>query len=111
MIEVYFDGVLLDNSNYLGFDVSFQPFDKEFYLGSTGSIKASLTIPKGALPTSLNEVVIKINDDNWCYCVIDSIEENDNEEYVISLTDKLIDTEVMIQYESLSKIKNFWRIK
>lgn len=94
MIEIYFDGKLLDNQNYLGFDVSFQPFDKEFYLGSTGSINASLTIPKEALPDSLNKVLIKINDENWYSCVVDSIEETDNEEYKITLMDALTHTEV-----------------
>ena len=94
MIEIYFDGILLDNSNYMGFDVSFQPFDKEFYLGSTGSITASLTIPKGALPASLNKVQIKINNQNWYSCVVDAIEENDNEEYVLTLMDSLTHTEI-----------------
>lgn len=94
MIEIYFDGQLLDNSNYLAFNVNFQPFEKEFYLGSTGSITASLTIPKGALPQSLSEVIIKLDGEDWYHCVVDAIEENDNEEYVISLTDKLVETEV-----------------
>jgi hypothetical protein len=94
MIEIYFDGKLLDNSNYLAFDVNFKPFDKEFYLGSTGSINASLTIPKGALPDSLNKVQIKMNNENWYTCVVDSIEENDNEEYKINLMDVLVHTEV-----------------
>ena len=94
MIEIYFDGVLLDNSNYMGFNVNFQPFEKEFYLGSTGSINASLTIPKGALPASLTNVVIKLDGEDWYHCVVDAIEENDNEEYVLTLTDKLIETEV-----------------
>lgn len=94
MIEIYFNGQLLDNSNYMSFNVNFQPFEKEFYLGSTGSITASLTIPKGALPQSLTNVVIKLDGENWYHCVVDAIEENDNEEYVLSLTDKLIETEV-----------------
>ena len=94
MIEIYFDGKLLDNSNYMGFNINFQPFEKEFYLGSTGSINASLTIPKGALPASLTNVVVKLDGENWYHLVVDSIEENDNEEYTISLTDKLIETEV-----------------
>lgn len=94
MIEIYFDGELLDNQYYLAFDVNFKPFDKEFYLGSTGSINASLTIPKGALPDSLNKVQIKIDNENWYTCVVDSIEENDNEEYKINLMDALVHTEV-----------------
>lgn len=100
MIEIYFDGKLLDNSNYIAFDVNFKPFDKEFYLGSTGSINASLTIPKGALPDSLNKVQIKINNENWYTCVVDSIEENDNEEYKINLMDALVHTEVNYDFSN-----------
>jgi hypothetical protein len=102
MIEIYFDGELLDNSNYMGFNINFQPFEKEFYLGSTGSINASLTIPKEALPASPTNVVIKINGENWYHCVVDSIEENDNEEYILTLLEIITNTEV--EYDFSDKV-------
>ena len=102
MIEIYFDGQLLDNSNYLAFNVSYQPFEKEFYLGSTGSITASLTIPKGALPQSLTNVVIKLDGEDWYHCVVDAIEENDNEEYVLTLLELITNTEV--EYDFSDKV-------
>lgn len=102
MIEIYFDGQLLDNSNYLAFNVSYQPFEKEFYLGSTGSITASLTIPKGALPQSLTNVVIKLDGEDWYHCVVDAIEENDNEEYVLTLLELITSTEV--EYDFSDKV-------
>lgn len=102
MIEIYFDGQLLDNSNYLAFNVNYQPFEKEFYLGSTGSITASLTIPKGALPQSLTNVVIKLDGEDWYHCVVDAIEENDNEEYVLTLLELITSTEV--EYDFADKV-------
>lgn len=102
MIEIYFDGKLLDNSNYMAFNVNFQPFEKEFYLGSTGSITASLTIPKGALPQSLTNVVIKLDGENWYHCVVDAIEENDNEEYILTLLESITNTEV--EYDFADKV-------
>lgn len=102
MIEIYFDGQLLDNSNYLAFNVNYQPFEKEFYLGSTGSITASLTIPKGALPQSLTNVIIKLDGEDWYHCVVDAIEENDNEEYVLTLLELITSTEV--EYDFADKV-------
>lgn len=94
MIKIYFDGTLVDNQYYMGFNHSYETFDKEFYLGSTGSLSATLTIPKVALPQIPINVTVAIDNDLWMSLVIDSIEENDNEEYVITLTDRLVDTEV-----------------
>lgn len=100
MIKIYFDGVLLDNQYYMGFNYSYEMFEKEFYLGSTGSLAATLTIPKVALPQIPTIVSIAFDNDLWMSLVIDSIEENDNEEYKLTLTDKLVDTEVEYDFSN-----------
>lgn len=100
MIKIYFDGVLLDNRYYMGFNYSYEMFEKEFYLGSTGSLAATLTIPKVALPQIPTIVSIAFDNDLWMSLVIDSIEETDNEEYKLTLTDKLVDTEVEYDFSN-----------
>lgn len=37
MIEIYFDGVLIDSDYYANITNDFKLFDEEFYLGSTAS--------------------------------------------------------------------------
>lgn len=89
MIEIYFDGVKLNEDNYMSFDYSKTPFDDSFYLGATPSVEASLVIPKDALPQSLNEVVVKIDGNNYLVLYVEEISVKDDEELTLTLVDKM----------------------
>lgn len=94
MIQIYLDGNLLDDDNYIGFSYERSIFQDNFYLGSTSSKQASLVIPKDALPSNLQNVLVKINGNNYLNLVVDNIDINDNNEAQITLTDKLVNLNV-----------------
>ena len=104
MIEVYFDGVLLDPENYMGFSYTRNMFQDSFYLGSTSSVQASLVIPKGALPSLLNNVLIKINNSNYLNLIVDNIEITDDEEVNLTLVDRFVNLNVSYDISSLVPI-------
>lgn len=96
MIKIYFDNNLLNDDNYISFNIEYKMFDDKFYLGSTSSVIASLKIPSDALPASLEEVIIKDYDENTeiettlFTLYVDEIIINDDNEAEINLIDKMV---------------------
>ena len=90
MIKIYLDNTLLDEDNYISFTVNKKMFDNTFYLGSTPSVEASLTIPSDALPSSITEVEVREDTEVLFNFVVDEITINDDAEAEIKLVDKMI---------------------
>ena len=90
MIKIYLDNTLLDEDNYISFTVNNKMFDNTFYLGSTPSVEASLTIPSDALPSSITEVEVREDTEVLFNFVVDEITINDDAEAEIKLVDKMI---------------------
>ena len=78
MLEIYFDGVLLDPINYMELTQKWVMFDKEFKLGMTPSREFRLTIPKSVFNPNTKEVKIRYNNQEYAYLIIDkyNVEEN-----------------------------------
>lgn len=78
MLEIYFDGVLLDPINYMELTQKWVMFDKEFKLGMTPSREFRLTIPKSVFNPNTQEVKIRYNNQDYAYLIIDkyNVEEN-----------------------------------
>lgn len=78
MLEIYFDGVLLDPINYMELTQKWVMFDKEFKLGMTPNREFRLTIPKSVFNPNTQEVKIRYNNQDYAYLIIDKydIEEN-----------------------------------
>lgn len=72
LLEIYFDGVLLDPINYMELTQKWVMFDKEFKLGMTPSREFNLTIPKSAFNINTQEVKIKYLGNDYAYLYVDS---------------------------------------
>ena len=73
MLEIYFDGVLLDPINYMDLTQQWVMFDKEFKLGATPSRQFTLTIPKNQFNESTQDVKIVYMNNDYAYLVIDKV--------------------------------------
>ena len=71
MLEIYFDGVLLDPNNYIELTQKWVMFDKEFKLGMTPSREFNLTIPKSVFNPNTQEVKIEYMGNDYAYLIID----------------------------------------
>ncbi|MBE6156971.1 MAG: hypothetical protein E7161_04445 [Firmicutes bacterium] len=89
MIEIYFDGVLIDSDYYAGITNDFRLFDEEFYLGSTASNTFKIEVPMSAVQTIPHEVVIRLDNKDYANLIVDSYEILDNNILSLSLTDKM----------------------
>lgn len=92
MLEIYFDGVLLDPNNYMELTQKWVMFDKEFKLGMTPSREFNLTIPKSVFNPNTQEVKIKYMNEDYAYLVIDkySYDESVVPKVKITLVDKMV---------------------
>lgn len=104
MIEIYFNGTLLPDENYISFDYSYKQFEDEFFLGSVASVQAKLQIPKTALPSTLTNVLVKIDHADYLYLVVDEIKDEDDAICTLSLSDKLSNTDVSYDIQSVVPI-------
>jgi hypothetical protein len=93
MLEIYFDGVLLDPLNYMELTQKWVMFDKEFKLGMTPSREFSLTIPKSVFNENAENVVIKYMSNDYAHLIIDkyTFDENGSIPKVkLTLVDKMM---------------------
>ena len=92
MLEIYFDGVLLDPNNYMELTQKWVMFDKEFKLGMTPSREFNLTIPKSVFNPNTQEVKIKYMNKDYAYLIIDkySYDESVVPKVKITLVDKMV---------------------
>lgn len=93
MLEIYFDGVLLDPLNYMELTQKWVMFDKEFKLGVTPSREFSLTIPKSVFNSNSKEVLIKYMNNDYAHLIIDKVtydESGSIPKAKITLTDKMV---------------------
>ena len=89
MIEIYFDGVLIDSDYYASITNDFKLFDEDFYLGSTASNTFKIEVPMNAVKTIPLEVVIKLDNKDYANLIVDSYEILDDNILSLSLTDKM----------------------
>lgn len=93
MLEIYFDGVLLDPLNYMELTQKWVMFDKEFKLGMTPSREFNLTIPKSVFNENAENVVIKYMSNDYAHLIIDkyTFDENGSIPKVkLTLVDKMM---------------------
>lgn len=92
MLEIYFDGVLLDPDNYIELSQKWDMFDKEFKLGMTPSREINLTVPKSVF-TNQEEVVIKYAGNDYAHLIVDKVSYDENgsvPKAKLTLVDKMI---------------------
>ena len=92
MLEIYFDGVLLDPNNYMDLSQKWDMFDKEFKLGMTPSREIDLTIPKSVF-TNPEEVVIKYAGNDYAHLIVDKVSYDENgsiPKAKLTLVDKMV---------------------
>lgn len=92
MLEIYFDGVLLDTDKYLGLTQKGKMFDKEFKLGGVMSREFKLTIPKADFNPNTKRVLIKYMSNDYAHLIIDKYTFNEGgiPTVDITLVDKLV---------------------
>ena len=93
MLEIYFDGVLLDPLNYMELTQKWVMFDKEFKLGMTPSREFSLTIPKSVFNEDVENVVIKYMSNDYAHLIVDKITYDENgsiPKVKLTLVDKMM---------------------
>ena len=92
MLEIYFDGVLLDPNNYMDLSQKWDMFDKEFKLGMTPSREINLTIPKSVF-TNPEEIVIKYAGNDYAHLIVDKVSYDENgsiPKAKLTLVDKMV---------------------
>ena len=92
MLEIYFDGVLLDPDNYIELSQKWDMFDKEFKLGMTPSREIELTIPKSVF-TNPEEVIIKYAGNDYAHLIVDKVSYDENgsiPKAKLTLVDKMV---------------------
>lgn len=92
MLEIYFDGVLLDSDKYLSLTQKGKMFDKEFKLGSVMSREFKLTIPKADFNPNTKRVLIKYMSNDYAHLIIDKYTFNEGGVPTVDiiLVDKLV---------------------
>lgn len=92
MLEIYFDGVLLDPNNYIDLSQKWDIFDKEFKLGMTPSREINLTVPKSVF-TNPEEVIIKYAGNDYAHLIVDKVSYDENgsiPKAKLTLVDKMV---------------------
>jgi len=92
MIQVFFDGALINEDNVTGLNVNAEMFNESFKLGATVSSKYTLIVAKEGVSIQPSIVTLKDNGNVFAVLVVDNIEEDDYT-YTYTLTDKMIDLE------------------
>lgn len=93
MLEIYFDGVLLDPLNYIELTQKWVMFDKDFKLGMTPSREFNLTIPKSVFNENTENVVIKYMSNDYAHLIVDKITYDENSsipKVKLTLVDKMV---------------------
>lgn len=96
MLEIYFDGVLLDQNKYLSLTQKGKMFDKEFKLGTVTSREFKLTIPKADFNPNTKKVLIKYMSNDYAHLIIDSYEYSEGGIPTVDLT--LVDKMVLADF-------------
>lgn len=91
-LEVYFDETLIDDQYYSGLTNNFELFNDSFKLGSTPCNTYKLSVRKEGVLSQPQNIILKDNGNTFADLQIDNTEEQDYE-YVYTLTDKMLDLE------------------
>ena len=92
MLEIYFDGVLLDPNNYMDLSQKWDMFDKEFKLGMTPSREVSLTVPKSVF-NNPEEILIRYMGNDYAHLIVDKVSYDENgsiPKAKLTLVDKMV---------------------
>ena len=89
MIGIYFDGTLIDEDYYAGIKNNFKLFDNVFQLGTTTSNTFTISVPASCFEGIPQEVVIKIDGEDYAHLVVDSYKYKNNDMVDFTLTDKM----------------------
>ncbi len=103
MIQIYFDGKLINEDYYSALSTNFELFESSFLLGTTASDNFNISIDKTIMNEVPNEITIKDNNILVATLVIDNIEEDDSF-YNYTLTDKMVNLE--FKYDASLIFKN-----
>lgn len=90
MIEIYFDDVLVDNDYYVDIKNEFKLFDESFKLGTTTSNTFELVVPFNSIQNIPENVIIKIDNEDYATMIVDSYEIQDNNMVSLKLVDKMV---------------------
>lgn len=93
MLEIYFDGVLLDPINYMELTQKWVMFDKEFKLGMTPSREFNLTVPKSVFNENIENVKIVYQNNDYAYLILDKVSYDENNSIPkakLTLVDKMV---------------------
>ena len=93
MLEIYFDGVLLDPINYMELTQKWVMFDKEFKLGMTPSREFNLTVPKSVFNENIENVKIVYQNNDYAYLILDKVSYDENNSIPkakLTLMDKMV---------------------
>ena len=93
MLEIYFDGVLLDPINYMELTQKWVMFDKEFKLGMTPSREFNLTVPKSVFNENIENVKIVYQNNDYAYLIVDKVSYDENNSIPkakLTLVDKMV---------------------
>ncbi len=104
MLEIYFDGVLLDPINYIELTQKWVMFDKEFKLGLTPCREINLTIPKAVFNENIQDVKIVYQNNDYAYLIIDKVSYDENTSIPkakITLVDKMVKANINYDASSL----------
>lgn len=92
MIEIFIDNNLIDPDNYMSLSQRWIMFDNTFKLGAVMSREMTLVIPNEIFDISMNEVLIKINNQDYAHLHIDKYDINEGGSTVtLNLVDKMVD--------------------
>ena len=103
MLEIYFDGVLLDPIYYMSFTQKWVMFDKEFKLGVTPCREFELVVPKSVW-SSPTEIKVRYNNEDYAYLIVDDVQYDENNSIPkakITLVDKMVKADFNYDASSL----------
>lgn len=88
MINIYFDGVLVDSDDYLEIKNDYKMFDNQFYLGATPCNSFSLKVPSTySVPST---VTIKMGTTDFATLIVDNYAIDDDNLLTLNLVDNMV---------------------
>lgn len=89
MIEIYFDGVLIDSDYYAKITNDFKLFDEKFMLGTTTSNTFVIEVPSNIVTSIPLNVNIKLDGKDYANLIVDKFEIINDTMLSLTLTDKM----------------------
>lgn len=105
MLEIYFNGILLDQKYYQSLIQKWVMFDKEFKLGITMARQFILVIPKSQFDKDKNNIFIRYKDEDYAHLILDNykiIEGGTEPSVELTLVDKMVNANFRYDAEPLT---------